>query len=443
MTKQIAKKETELLRLNTNFRVECTRVSKWKPWRMFFYNLGASGCSNAGISSITASRWNYWNHPKAMTRSTAWSGPVCLLVGHCITLGGVLTEATLDLANDYKVRKKGLDIKSTHKRVLEMKSDLDRLIAQRDAIIAQAQNFSPADLELARAEGAVLKDVRDLSLTEYSQFSVRAHRFFGSRDTNSLMAMTAATTGGFQGSLLGIISAYKKEPRLVGPGGLGFVISGATIVATPVAARLVANLEGNLARKKLSSEFNDVSIKSVEQLEKDRLKLEQLASQKGASEQYDLTNLSRRMSAYSKQKELLTAQNAMNRDEKALSNKELRERMLYAACIGGSKMSWGINLAHAGYLYHARSLVQLSKVKGKVITKIVADPLPGRVFTRRVAIGATTYLPGTGLWIFDTLQNRVRGQMRNHSLASKNILQSSLLKERMDRVEEIDGAFNY
>ena len=461
LTKQIARKETELLRLNTNFRIECTRVSKWKPRRLFLYNLAASGTSNAGIDSIAASRWNYASHPKAMTRTTAIAGPICLLVGHCITLGGVMTESTLDLINDYKVRKKGLDPKSSRTRVLAIKADLDKLIAERNDVLSQGHDLSAADLELAQSEGAVLKDVRDLSLSEYSQFYVRANKFFANRDTNSVMAATAACTGGFQGSLLGIISADKRQPRLVYPGGVGFVISGATIAATPLATRLMANLRGSLARHDIAPEIDNISTSSVSQLDTDRLKLEQLLAQSNHSQNDYFANISKRAGAYSKQSELLAAQNQMNSEEKTLSNKEFLERMFFATCIGGSKMSWGINLAHAGYLYHPRSVLKLSKstvtikvtnkvtgkIKSVVTTKVKVtaspDPAPGKLFTERVAIGATSYIPGTSLWILDTLQNRVRGEARNHALATQSHLPAALLKERMDRVEQIDGAFNY
>lgn len=441
LTKEIAQKEVELLRLNTNFRIECTRVSKWKPWRLFVYNLGASSCSDAGITSITATRWHYWTRPKSMPRSTAMAGPICLLIGHCITLGGVMTETTLDLINDYKVRKKGFDAKTTHSRVLAIKGDLDRLLADRATLLDRAQDLTPSELELAKTEGTVLKDVRDLALSEYSQFFVRAHKFFGNRDTNSLMAMTAAGTGGFEGSLLGIISANKRQPRLVGPGGLGFLISGATIVATPPATRLVANLRGGLARKKIDFELDNITTKSVLQLDSDRSKLNQVLSRADQSERDHFTNISRRLTAYSKQSALFTAQNEMNANEKTLANKEFKERMLFAACIGGTKMSWGINLSNAGFRYHPRSI--LKPGNGKTKPKLVADPAPGKLFTKRVAIGATTYVPGTGLWILDTLQNRVRGEMRNHAMASQQNLPSSLLQERLDRVQEIDDVFNY
>jgi len=436
LTKQIAKKETELIRLNTNFRIECTKVSKWKPWRLFLYNLGASGCSEAGITSITATRWHYWTKPKQMSRSTAMAGPILLLAGHSISLGGVLAEATLDIINDHKVKKKGFDLKTTHKRVLAIKSELDKLLIERDVLI---QQLPAPDLELARAEGSVLKDVRDLSLNEYTQFFVRANKFFASRDTNTLMTIAAASTGGFQGSLLGIISASKKQPRLVGPGGIGFIISGAAVVATPLAARLMANLRGNHARRKIASELDNIAVKSVSQLDADRLKLEQMLSQLEHAAADNSPNMTRRLHAYAKQSAVFTAQNKMIIAEKTLADKEFKERALVAAAIGGTKIGWGINLANAGFRFHPRSVIQGTGNKAK----LVASAAPAKLFTKRVATGATIYVPGTSLWILDTLQNRVRGEMRNHQLASQKGSPGSLLKERMDRVEEIDQAFNY
>ncbi len=464
LTTQIAKKEAELLRLNTHFRLECTQISKMKPWRLFLYNLAASGCSEAGITSIAASRWHYWRRPKTMTRTTAVSGPILLLIGHCITLTGVLTETALDAIKDRKTREKGFDIKTTHKKVLEIKNGLDKLLVERDALLASSGTLTSSELELAKAEGVVLKDVRDLSLSEYSQFYVRANKFFGNRDANSALTVLAAGTGGFQGSLLGLISAAKREPRLAGPAGIGFLISGATIVATPLASRLLANLRGNAARKNLDSELDNLTTKSASQLDTDRSKLEQLLAQTNQSDRSNLTNISNRLTGYVKQGALFAAQDRMNVKEKALADKELIERMIYSTLIGGTKMSWGINLAHAGFCYHAKSMLQITKgtkvvttakvgAGGKIVLqkatkatstiKVVADPAPAKQFTKRVAIGATTYIPGTSLWIMDTLQNRLRGEMRNRALASQKNLPAAQLKERLDRVDEIDGAFNY
>lgn len=441
VTKAIAQKENELIRLNTKFRSECTRTSKWKPWRMFVYNLGGSGCSEAGITEISATRWHYWTRPKTMPRSTGKAGPILLLVGHCITLGGVGIESTLDAVNDYKVRKKGLDINTTHHKVIGLKSEIDHLISQRQEILSKANELSSSELALAQAEGTVLNDVRDLSLYEYGQFYVRANKYFTNRNANSVMTAIAASTGGFQGSLLGIISAEKRRPKLVGPGGLGFVISGATIMATPPMTRLLATANGNSAKAKITAELGQCAT-TVSKLDSDLDTLAKLNMSRSADT--SLTsggNVDKRIPAYNKEKVIFTVQNEVTAREKTLADREFLERMFFATCIGGSKMSWGINLANAGFNY--RTQIKYQPAVGKTAAKYIADPGPGKLFTQRVAIGATTYIPGTSLWLLDTFQNRFRSLARDNSLAKQNKLPAALLKERLDRVDEIESSFNY
>ena len=441
LSAQIGKKESELLRLNTHFRIECTRVSKWKRWRIFLYNLGASSCSEAGITSIAATRWHYWRNPKLMPRSTATAGPICLLVGHCITLGGTLIEFGLDEINDHKVRAKGMDIKTTHKKALELKGELDSLLAQREAAVENAADLAPSERTTARAEGVVMRDVRDLELKEYGQFFVRANKFFAARDANTLAAITSASTGGFQGSLLGILSAHLRRPRLTGAGGLGFLESGATIVATPWLGRFSGNIRGHFAQKRIASEFGDLSGSTVAKLEHDQSALQLAAAQTTSGG--NLPNVSRRLTGYVREIDLFKGQNELNGREKALANKEFVERALTAACIGGTKMSWGINLAHAGFAYHPKTIKKVTVVKGKKTITSMPDPGPSKQFTKRVAIGATTYIPGTSLWILDTLQRPIREEFRDRGLMAQSKLPAALLKERLDRVDEIDDSFNY
>ncbi len=453
LTKQIAKLELELIRLNTNFRIECTSVSKWKTWRFFLYNLGGSASCEAGSISIAATRWHYCNSPNPMPISSAVAGPTLLLIGHCIVLGGVLTETALDFLHDRAVRNEGFDINTTQKRVLEIKKNIDKLLAERDALLTQVpakqgdsdsndlSNSNLKDREVETAEGVILKDIRSLALNEYAKFFVRANRFFAVRDANSLLSASAASSGGFGGSLMGIISSARRRQRTVGIGGIGFPISGGIIVLTPILTRLVGNIRAHNASNQINSELENLESRSVLQLDADRTKLEQIISRKDPSKYSNLSNVSGRLAAYSLQSALFTAQDKIDKRELTLANKELAERMFFSTAVGGSKISWGANLANAGYGFHRRLMVQVSQGNGAL--KLVSSPAPGSLFTRRVAIGATSYIPSTSMWLIDTLQTRVRGELRDRALAKQNNLPAAMLKERLDRVQEIDDAFNF
>lgn len=471
LTRKIVNLEQELIRLNTNFRIECTGVDKWKRWRLFIYNLGGSGTCLAGSASIAASRWHYWHRSSPMPIPTAVAGPTCLLIGHCVVLAGVLTETAVDLVHDGKVRQKGFDLRTSHKRVLEIKSAVDKLLIERDSCVARlpsAAGTSVITAEIARAEGAVLKDLEALALSEYAQFYARAHNFFAARNANTILALTAASSGGFGGSLPGIISAAQRRPRVVAAGGVGFPISGAIITASPITVKLASERAGKNAIKQIISELEVAAVPSASRFDDDRTRLESLIAQaqpeppqteveqkgspqKGSSQtegtqrespqRGELANIARRLQAYRRHSRLFAAQEQLNAREKVLADRELVERMIFATGVGGTKISWGVNLANAGFGFHRKSVLQLAQ--GAAAPRLTASSTPGKLFTKRVAIGATTYLPGTSLWLIDTLQNRIRGELRERELVRQNLHPSIVLKERLDLVREIDDAFNY
>jgi hypothetical protein len=453
LTKQIASLEQELIRLNTNFRIECTGVGKWKRWRLFAYNLGGSGTCVAGSASIAATRWHYSRNSSAMSIPTAVAGPTCLLIGHCIVLTGVLAETAFDFVHDRSVRRKGLDLKTTHRRVLEIKSTVDRLMAQRQALLPEHQSVARScangeqpestaiDHEIARAQGKVLQDLQALALNEYAQFYGRAHNYFAARRTNNILALTAASTGGFGGSLPGMISAAERRPRVVGAGGIGFPISGAIITASPILVKLMGDRAGKNANKSIEAELKTAKVSSLRQFDEDRNRLERLVSQAQSSENEKLPDVKRRLAAYSRHSLLFAAQAQMAAREKASADRELAERMMFATAVGGSKISWGVNLANAGFGFRRQSILQVAQ--GAAGPTLVTSPTPGNLFTKRVAIGATTYLPSTSFWLIDTLQNRIRGELRERDLVRQKIHPSILLKERQDLVREIDEGLNY
>jgi uncharacterized protein YfiM (DUF2279 family) len=198
---------------------------------------------------------------------------------------------------------------------------------------------------------------------------------------------------------------------------------------------------GKNANKSIEAELKTAKVSSLRQFDEDRNRLERLVSQAQSSENEKLPDVKRRLAAYSRHSLLFAAQAQMAAREKASADRELAERMMFATAVGGSKISWGVNLANAGFGFRRQSILQVAQ--GAAGPTLVTSPTPGNLFTKRVAIGATTYLPSTSFWLIDTLQNRIRGELRERDLVRQKIHPSILLKERQDLVREIDEGLNY
>lgn len=436
LTNEILRCEIELLKLNTNFRVRTTDRNRIKPWRTFLYNLGASGVSTAGITTIAAERWRTWRKPATGSRTALKAGPIMLLTGHSIIAGGILLEAGLDVINDHKQKRNGLDPKSTRREAQELVCIIDAKLKERESLLSGLNAFSEQERNCAREESQALIDLRNLALSEFCQFHVRAKKRLAGRNFAYLNGFSAATTGGFLGSLCGLLAVSCRKPRLAGPAGIGFTISGANIATGPELGRVVSNGAGYLARRSLKKEFGEIP---KPHLQEHLVALRQRA-QSG-------TPLAVRLSIYDAADGVMKKQALMNTAEKKKTDKEFLERCLYNAAIGGSKMAWGIQLMNAGYGYS--TAVAKAQTPKQTTAKTMPNPISkffptrpkktqAQLFAQRVAQGATSYIPGTGLWIFDTLQARARGEMDVYTMGQQAAFPHQKLSERMNKITDME-----
>lgn len=436
VSNDILQKELELLKLSTRARLASTDKNKVKPWRTFLYNLGGSGVATAGLIAISSERWRTWKQPANAHRDVLFAGPILLLTSHSLIAGGIVLEATLDAINDRKLRKKGLDPKSTKLKALELCREIDEKLVQRNQIIASADmnsNSLGADKQLLEAETKVLTDLRNAALSEYAQTYVRAKRRIAARNVSYLNGFSAATTGGYLGSLCGILAVANRKPRTVGPGGIGFIISGANIMTGPILAKMAGNHFAKRGQKEIKKDVGEIPKANITQ------SLSQLKQLNTAGRQ----DLATRLPIYETAGDLIDEQIQANAAEKKKANKEFWERLLFNSAIGGTKIAWGIQLANAGFSYHPAPPASKStgpKTPLQALLDTSAKPKnPNQVFARRVAKGATTYIPGTSLWIFDTLQARTRGELDVYTMGQQLSLPHQKLDQRLQKLSELES----
>ena len=110
---------------------------------------------------------------------------------------------------------------------------------------------------------------------------------------------------------------------------------------------------------------------------------------------------------------------AMAKSDMKAENQELIERLLVNGVIGGTKMGYGIQFINAGFGFHE-------------------TPIGGQEFMKRIAEGATTFIPGTGIGIIDALQSKVRGEMQIFRQSGLGISADAILNKRLADLDKMD-----
>ncbi len=437
LSKTAVLKEIELLRLNTRYRIESTRIGKWKPWRQLAYSLAANTLVEVGISHIAYARWKYWRRPGLASKAFLRKGPQCLLIGHAIIVGGVLIETGFDLLAQHQQNKKGFDRKTCRNRVIALKGEIEEVLSSREALIKSA-SISPDQSRILQVEGKVLSDIKDCALAEFSRLAVREHKIKAARDSANIMNFSQAATGGFIGSLGNLLAVANRKPRLANPAGIGFVVSGAFIVLTPPVSKLFSVIAAN-REKKLESGLLAFNPQASADLESDRLEL--LKSSSDATK--SLPGLRTRLAIYDLQKDLMEKQQQSAAAEAKLNKREFIEKCVTNAIAGGTKISWGANLIVAGSDYSNTApkapptlAVRLGNQTFRVPVR--ATKTPAQMFGRRVAQGATSNIAGPFVGALDAIQSRFRGELRVRKAKREGNSPGQILAARLKTLEEME-----
>jgi len=415
ITNSALEKELLLLDLDTRFRIENTRQSKWKPWRIFTYKLAASGVTEAGITTVAISRWRYYTDPKQAPRNLLKAGPIMNLTGASIVIGGTLIESILSRLRDHQLALEGLDAKATLNHFIKIKLQLDNLLTEREQMILVSQKLSPVQQEILKADGIVLKDIRDLELARFTNYYARASQAKVTRDVGALLSLAGAGTGGFLGSLNSLLAVSNHQPRRGGTAGIGFIISGSIVALTPLLIRATSQIAENRAARQAQKTLGEQT-QSLDKLETDQQHLLDLLAQADNSELAFLNGLSARTAAYQLHKEIFENQNIVAAKKADQSKRTFREQLAFSSIVGGTNLARGIQVAIAGFGYPNNAKT------GFLLT----------------ATASTTYMVGAGAWIINTLQERTRAEILAQKIKAATSSTQAQLQDRLERLEEME-----
>ncbi|MBS1995465.1 MAG: hypothetical protein JSS86_04110 [Cyanobacteria bacterium SZAS LIN-2] len=432
LDRQIILSEIQLEKHSINFRRYNNVQGRWKGWRYFISQEANNVSTAAGLlyglaerarivkhpyvldAVVDKKKWKIVareNHPK---RSKIEGSLYPQIAGQFIGAGGSMVELGINYFHEWQCRKRGYDCRTSVKTVKELKERIDTLFARREALIASS-SLGRVDSAIARAEGTVLRDITNLSLEEYENFHVAAHRFKAFQDSIYLLDI-AKNTVGAAGNIVQVAANHENRPYVTGHAGVLTTVSGALIIAAPALARGWGKLVGEHHRHRLRQEVYagapcqltkyDLDRKGLQTVINDKVLRGEVVSEKAAAllDTYE-------GNAAQRAKQVQLAQSELRAGTRAA-----QENVLLGSIVGTSKVCLGVTTMVAGYRLTSRN-----HRANDVI-------LPGNI----------TY--ASALWVSaaENIRLRVLDEVRRKKLGAQRLLPSQVLADRLTKLEELE-----
>jgi hypothetical protein len=432
LTGKTIQKLIELERLNTYFRIETTRQSKWRKWRTWLVdeqlNGGIAGMTliyivnqlralsrgvvfntTIHVSSTTIFPFghvkniylhgNFYRNPPNSAMELAFYGTIPFI---SVAIAQESFELLENFYDDWKTKRHGFDPASTKPKAIALRDEIDGLLAQRNQAIGTRVGGGQ-DQEILSAEGKVLKDLRDLELDEYGRYYSAARRarpvqnaYYIPEIMQRGVALSAAITG--------TVAQQRQEVNIFGAFGVLQVVGAVLQIASPVAAVLTNKIQKERAAKALVPVLTGQQIHTVEELDTDRKHFEDLALAATGQPQFE-----QHATAYKLARDNAAASLALSRREEAAAKSLFKTAFLLKSFAAGMLTSYGVismvggyskitNLRHLGQMGLAAALqleiltmygfvdglVRFPYNEMKLQKAKKAGLLPGQVLTARI-----------------------------------------------------------
>lgn len=420
LTRQIILKLIELERFNLHFKQNVGKQGRWKGWRYAVFQEANFGLNMAGGINNVGERGQHLHRPSGVSVNRVGMGNAICMIGSIIGASGAAIEFWINQYHDWEAARKGFSPRAARKHVLELKDQIDKLMAER-ALMVRIEKSAPlltAHAEIDDAEGRVLKDMRDLGLLEYSKFHIGQRRFMAFQQSLYFFDLAKYSTSAI-GSFFAYMSLHKHRRVWNNRAGVLFDISGALTIAAPLASRGIGILAGKFHKHLISDISKDVETREIAQLEKDEAILEQLCKG-GRCPADSVAAAVERAEVYNKssmgfQNELQSSL-AANRKAKLVAQQNIASGLF----VGGTKIAAGSLFNVVGKRYNTNSA------------------LSGRVTNYDLFVAGILGVVGSGVSFADTLRLQVRGEIARHKLAKQGRLPGQLINTRLKQLDEME-----
>jgi hypothetical protein len=372
LTDKTIQKLIEFERLNTYFRIETTRQSKWRKWRTWLVDQQLNG----GIAGMTMIY--IVNQLRALDRGTVYNTTIHISSVKVFPFGHIknfyqhgnfyrlppnsalelafygtipfisvaIAQETFELLenfyDDWKTKKHGFDPASTKVKAIALRDEIDGLMNQRSQAIANHVG-APQEQEMLTAEGKVLRDLRDLELDEYGRYYSAARR---ARSVQNAYYIPEIMQRGvaLSAAIVGTVAQERQEVNDFGCFGVLQCVGALLQIASPIAAVTTNKIQEGRAKKALVPVLTGQQIHSVGELDNDRKHFEDLALTATGSPQFG-----QRATVYKMARDNASASLALSQREEAAAKKLFKTAFILKSFAAGMLTSYGVISMCGGY----------------------------------------------------------------------------------------------
>ncbi len=423
LTRQILLKVIALEKFNLNYKLNVGKQDRWKGWRYAAFNEvnGALGLTG-GIISVY-NRGIHAHRSKEVKTYVQEDANWIPMIGCIIGASAAAIEFGINEFHDYQAYKKGFSPGKAKEHVNSLKNDINRLIAEREALvkIEQSAPLLTGRVEIDNLEGKVLEDLRDQSLLEYQRFHLSARRLLAFQQMQYFFDFASNVTNAI-GYDFAYLSLHRHRRVWNGRAGTLFDVSGALTMFGPITSRVFAKGVSEFHRHYTRNTIREAELKECAILERDEKALD-AACKNGKFSMDVVSKVVDRTAHYEEQ-------NKNFQNELQAASKELNRAKLVATQNVGAGLYKGASKVASGILFQAAGYPR--RYNGTTQTA-------GRVTNHLLLAASIVGVPATSFAMLDTLRIQVQGERNRMKLSKDGKLPGQLIKARLTQLDAMEA----
>jgi hypothetical protein len=415
LSREILRSEIKLEKYNLTYRLNAAKQGRWKGWRYFFFQESALGLIEGDLIAMAAYRGHNLHHANRVLRGPAANGTVLpAFLGFIMSGSGDALELSINAYHSLEAHKNGFSPEQSRRYIAGLVSEIDRKIAEREAMVREQPSSDPDVSAMQSLEGKLLKDFRNASLAEFDGFHVGSRSNLINQQAYYALDIAEKTTGAiWAGMTMHLI--LKGKERMCTSSGIVFIVNAAQTMLDPVLAHYAGVVAAKLDEKALAAKGLAVPSRQAAELSADCQQIKQWSKEHQNSSNAEIAALAPRVEVYDADtsyykeelhKQAATATNARH---------SLITTYGWGLLVGGSKLPFGILPVIAG-------------------TKLVRSSVVNTYYFT----GAVALMPAISLAIANSWRGQISGELNYQRQKNNHTLPGQIINSRMAALDKLE-----